>query len=141
MSGELERLIYASQATRDYPSLQSIAGIVEVSDRNNRQNGVTGALVLADGVFLQVLEGAASDIELTLSRLLRDPRHTDLQVLQRHPVGFRQFEGWGLVGAALEPTRQSVMDELIGFAQADPDYVVDRVRTLVADQASREAGG
>ncbi|MDQ0453240.1 hypothetical protein QOZ96_003205 [Brevundimonas nasdae] len=33
------------------------------------------------------------------------------------------------------------MDELIGFAQADPDYVVDSVRTLVADQASREAGG
>lgn len=103
---------------------------------------MTGALVLADSVFLQVLEGAEQAIEATLSRLLRDSRYTDLQVLQRQPVGFRQFESWGLVGAALEPTRQGVMDELIGFAHdADPDYVVDRVQTLVADQNAREAGG
>lgn len=32
------------------------------------------------------------------------------------------------------PTRQIVMNELIAFAEADPAYVIDRVRTLVADQ-------
>lgn len=136
----LERLIYVSQAAREFPSLQSIAGIVAVSDRNNRQNDVTGALVLADGRFLQVLEGGELDIEQTLCRLLRDPRHTDLKVLQRRQVEFRYFVDWGLVGAEIEPTHESVMDELTAFAQVDSDYVLDRIVTLVADQISRKSG-
>lgn len=130
----LERLIYNSQATRNYPSLESISGILTVSDRNNRRDNVTGALVLADGAFLQVLEGCRPDIQNILERLLADPRHTDLKVLDRQPIPHRDFKDWGMIGAASRPTRQIVMNELVAFAEADPVYVVDRVRTLVADQ-------
>ncbi len=130
----LERLIYNSQATQDFPSLGSISAILSVSDQNNRRDNVTGALVLADGGFLQVLEGSHTDVERTLERLLNDPRHTDLKILNRQPIDHRDFKDWGMIGAASRPTRQIVMNELIAFAEADPAYVIDRVRTLVADQ-------
>nr|WP_314433464.1 BLUF domain-containing protein [uncultured Brevundimonas sp.] len=130
----LERLIYNSQATQDFPSLSSISAILAISDQNNRRDNVTGALVLADGAFLQVLEGGGLDIQRTLERLLNDPRHTDLKVLNRQPIDFRDFKDWGMIGAASRPTRQIVMNELIAFAEADPAYVIDRVRTLVANQ-------
>lgn len=135
MSGlTLERVIYASTATQGFPSLQSIAEIIAVSDRNNRRDDITGALIIGDGVFLQILEGARQDVDRTLDRILGDPRHTGLRTLDRRSVEYRAFAEWGMVGAAIKPKRDIVMSELIAFAEADPDYVIDRVHAMLAEE-------
>lgn len=135
MSGlALERMIYASTATQAFPNLFSISSIVAVSDRNNRRDAVTGVLVIGAGAFFQILEGARQDVDRTLGRIANDPRHTDLRTLDRRAVEHRQFAQWGMVGAAIRPKRDIVMDELIAFGEADPDYVIDRVQTMLAEQ-------
>ena len=53
----LERLVYCSRARIDTASLQVIAEILGVSQRNNARDGLTGALAINEGWFLQVLEG------------------------------------------------------------------------------------
>ncbi|MEJ8406079.1 BLUF domain-containing protein [Brevundimonas vesicularis] len=135
MSGlTLERVIYASTATQSVPTLQAIAEIIAVSDRNNRRDEITGALVIGDGVFLQILEGARQDLDRTLARIVRDPRHTGLRTIDRRGVARRAFAEWGMVGAALKPKREIVMSELIAFSEADPDYVIDRVHAILAEE-------
>lgn len=135
MSGlTLERVIYASTATQGFPNLQSIAEIIAVSDRNNRRDDITGALIIGDGVFLQILEGARQDLDRTLARIIRDPRHVDLRTIDRRVISARAFADWGMVGAAIKPKRDIVMSELIAFSEADPDYVIDRIHSMLAEE-------
>ncbi|WP_307365711.1 BLUF domain-containing protein [Brevundimonas sp. SORGH_AS_0993] len=135
----LEHLIYKSRSAMDYPSDQSLSDILSVSDRNNRRDGVTGGLVVAARTFLQVLEGDGATLDHAMTRLHADPRHADIVILNRQPIAQRRFEGWAMIGAAVKPTRDIVMDELAAFAQFDPDYVIDRMLTLLADRFPREA--
>ena len=130
----VERVIYVSTATQTAPSLQSVADIIGVSNRNNRRDEITGVLVIGDGVFLQVLEGARQDLVRALDRIVADPRHKDLKTLDQSAIKQRAFAEWGMVGAPIKPKRQIVMDELIAFAEADPDFVVDRIRTMLAEE-------
>lgn len=135
MSGlALERVIYASTATQGFPNLQSIAEIIAVSDRNNRRDDITGALVIGDGIFLQVLEGARQDLNRTLGRIVNDPRHVNLRTIDRRAIKARAFAEWGMVGAAIKPKRDIVMSELIAFSEADPTYVVDRILAMLAEE-------
>lgn len=135
MSGlALERVIYASTATQGFPNLQSIAEIIAVSDRNNRRDDITGALVIGDGIFLQVLEGARQDLNRTLYRIVNDPRHVNLRTIDRRAIKARAFAEWGMVGAAIKPKRDIVMSELIAFSEADPTYVVDRILAMLAEE-------
>lgn len=132
MSGlALERVIYVSTATQAAPSLQSVADIIGVSNRNNRRDGV---LVIGDGVFLQVLEGARQDLDRALARILADPRHKNLKTLDQCGIKERAFAEWGMVGAPIKPKQQIVMDELIAFAKADPGFVIDRIQTMLAEE-------
>lgn len=129
----LERLIYVSTATQASPSLQSVADIIGVSNRNNNRDEITGVLVIGAGVFLQVLEGARQDLVRALDRILADPRHKNLMTLDQSAIKQRAFAEWGMVGAPIKPKRQIVMDELIAFAEADPDFVIDRIQTMLAE--------
>lgn len=135
MSGlALERVIYVSTATQAAPSLQSVADIIGVSNRNNRRDEITGVLVIGDGVFLQVLEGARQDLDRALARILADPRHKNLKTLDQCGIKERAFAEWGMVGAPIRPKQQIVMDELIAFAKADPGFVIDRIQTMLAEE-------
>jgi hypothetical protein len=129
----LERLIYVSTATQASPSLQSVADIIGVSNRNNNRDEITGVLVIGAGVFLQVLEGARQDLVRALDRILADPRHKNLKTLDQSAIKQRAFAVWGMVGAPIKPKRQIVMDELIAFAEADPAFVIDRIQTMLAE--------
>ena len=65
----LERIVYCSRARIDTTSLQAIAEILGVSQRNNAREGLTGALAVNDGWFLQVVEGPGPAIDRLLRRV------------------------------------------------------------------------
>jgi len=76
----LYRLIYVSQAASglEYPDL---INILEKSERNNKESGVTGMLSFGDTMFLQVLEGSRRVISQTYNRILLDKRHIDAELI------------------------------------------------------------
>jgi len=63
--------------------------LVDQSQRNNRLDRVTGALVYSNDVFLQLIEGESPDMKRLLARLESDPRHSRMTVLVDRMVGTR----------------------------------------------------
>ena len=128
----LERLVYCSRARIDTASLQAIAEILGVSQRNNACDGLTGALAINEGWFLQVLEGPGAAIDSLLRRLAEDPRHTDVEVLSRRPVSGRLFREWSMIAARITPEVSPQLRGLIDECRLAPEAAVDALLRIVA---------
>lgn len=130
----LERAAYCSHAVQPELALATLAEILGVSDRNNRRDNLTGALLISRGRFFQVLEGAEQDVERTLARIRRDPRHTDLSLVSRRRVRSRLFGQWGMVAARVSPRQQPVIDEVIDNCHDDPELAIHTALELLRSQ-------
>ena len=91
----LIQLIYLSSLS-DVKLEHEIGKIVESSVRHNKENGITGMLLYANGNFLQVLEGERNAVEETFARIRADPRHYDIIDLVREPIAERHFSQWSM---------------------------------------------
>ena len=93
----LARLVYISENQID-PSqgslVSQLGSILSVSNRNNRANGITGALVFDDKWFLQALEGEKRAIWKTFERIALDERHADAMLVEMVDVEARLFGNW-----------------------------------------------
>jgi hypothetical protein len=90
----LARLIYASKAIGLRAA--DLADILEVSRVDNPKAGITGALGLLDGVYLQYLEGDDAALEALYARIQIDLRHRDPVVLDRTFIAVRAFPEWSM---------------------------------------------
>lgn len=100
----LTRAIYVSDAVGQAGATAlSLAEILGVAIRNNRLRNLSGALLFHDGRFLQMIEGAAPDVERLLADLTADPRHQDIRILVRGPVAARRFTGWPMAQCRVTP--------------------------------------
>ncbi len=95
MPAMLIRLIYASRSSGTLTPLD-VKDIVQTSQRNNAGLGVTGALILSNGIFLQCLEGDHMAVNALYHRILLDPRHRDPAVLDLQEIDARQFGAWSM---------------------------------------------
>lgn len=78
----LQRAIYVSDAVGTAGgSLLSIAQILGASDVNNRRDDLKGLLIFHRGQFMQLIEGARTDLDRLLKRLRADPRHENMRML------------------------------------------------------------
>ena len=76
-----EQLVYVSRAAPGMDA-HSAYDIIRVSHNRNSKHGLTGALVLIDGYFLQVLEGHSHSLRERFAIIEADPRHTHVSVRQ-----------------------------------------------------------
>ena len=102
----LIQLTYASRTARSLGPAD-IKDILGASQRNNARAGITGALCLNHGIFLQQLEGDRAAVNALYHRLLKDTRHRDTAVLDFGESPYRRFSSWsmGLLGS-VEANRQ-----------------------------------
>lgn len=98
----LFRLIYASRAAESLTAADH-EQILESSQRNNGKAGVTGILAFGAREFLQCLEGSREAVNATYHRILADPRHRELVLIDCSDVEQRWFGEWGMHG--LPPSR------------------------------------
>jgi hypothetical protein len=91
----LYRLIYVSQAVSglEYPDFIQI---LQKSEFNNKQVGITGMLVFGDSMFLQVLEGSRGTISQTYNRILLDKRHVNAELIDFSEIEHRNFTVWSM---------------------------------------------
>jgi hypothetical protein len=96
----LHRVIYASEAVGvTGTSTLSIAQILGVSERNNRRDHLTSCVMFHQGHILQAVEGARTDVDRLIRRLIDDPRHSGLRILIDSPIAARRIdEPMGLCG-------------------------------------------
>ena len=102
----LVQLTYASRTTKTLAPTD-LTNILLASQKNNSRVGVTGALCLANGIFLQQLEGDRSTVNALYHRILLDPRHRDPAVLDFSEISQRRFSQWSMGSlSSLESNRQ-----------------------------------
>ena len=137
----LVQLTYASR-TAGILGASDVKDILAASKRNNTPIGVTGALCLNNGIFLQQLEGDKVEVNALYHRILRDERHRDPAILDFSEITHRRFGGWSMgLLSSVEENRQvflkySVSREFdpyaMGVAQLRGFFgeIVDNVRWL-----------
>jgi len=99
----LFRLIYHSEnhlGVADGKMIGDLNTILDASNRNNEQAGITGALIFDSLWFIQVLEGNRDTVAATLRRISADDRHDNVTVMDARPIAERQFTNWWM-GLAL----------------------------------------
>ncbi|MDD0815349.1 BLUF domain-containing protein [Curvibacter sp. HBC28] len=115
----LIRLTYASRVKGSLGPAD-VKDILRASKRNNAQLGITGTLLLVDGLFLQCLEGGLVPVNTLYHRILLDPRHHQPALLNFAEIERRLFGGWhmGLVPATAD--NLAVLLSYSPSAQFDP---------------------
>lgn len=91
----LVRLIYASTVTEGFGA-DDIANILEAAKKHNTGNNVTGILCFTRKIFLQCLEGSRDQVNQTYHKILNDPRHKNVVILDYQEIVERQFASWSM---------------------------------------------
>lgn len=91
----LIRLIYASEATEPMGP-GTVESLLAHARRKNRLHDLTGLLAFDSRYFLQVLEGDRQLVSDLYGRLVQDPRHKRLVLLQADPIAERNFFNWSM---------------------------------------------
>lgn len=94
-SSSLRQIVYCSSAPH-LLSQDAILDILRTSRRNNAAVGVTGALLYADGTFMQALEGPDVAVNAVYARVRDDPRHRQILTLLDAPIATRSFADWAM---------------------------------------------
>ena len=139
---DIHRLVYTSrnllQGT-DPERAAVVAQILATSQRNNGKIGVTGALLFNSGSFAQVLEGPRAAVEATFERIQRDPRHSDVSVLQCEPVESRGFPNWSMAFIGHSVRGHALWNEIAGrtgfdISRIEGDQLFATLRRIVVEE-------
>lgn len=115
----LIQLTYASRCAHPLGPAD-VKDILAASQRNNANLGVTGALCLNHGIFLQQLEGDRMVVNALYHRILKDTRHCDTAILDLSEITHRQFTGWSMgLLPSVESNRQLFLKYSVG-SEFDP---------------------
>jgi hypothetical protein len=115
----LVRLLYASRATEN-SMCTALPSILQTSRSYNASHGITGILCHSDRIYLQVLEGGRDAVNALYSKILRDPRHTDVSILSFEEIGERSFCGWTMGMANLDKINPSILLKYSETPQLNP---------------------
>ncbi len=120
--------IYVSGASRPM-SNADLQDILTTSRRNNLRDGITGILMWADPMFLQIHEGEACLVENLVARIRRDSRHRHVMALSEQTTDQRLFSDWSM-----------------GFKEPDPAHASNKAvfrisRKALAERISSQDGG
>jgi hypothetical protein len=102
------RLVYCSRSRLggSDPEVQaSIKSILAASRYSNEKVGITGALIFNGHGFAQVLEGPRHAVEETYAKILADPRHDSVLLLEQAYQPERHFTDWFMAYSEAEMLR------------------------------------
>lgn len=91
----LVRCLYASRAVTPLDPAR-VDSIIAQSHRNNPPLGITGLLCIADGIFVQVLEGGRDAVSDLFNTIIRDDRHHSVRILSYLEISERRFGNWNM---------------------------------------------
>lgn len=110
------RLLYVSRSVLPVDEADGIvSSIVDVAQRRNARDAVTGALVFTGDAFAQVLEGRMPAVLRLMADIADDPRHADIEIVEQGHVPAPAFGDWSMgywgrsefVGRLLQDMRPS----------------------------------
>lgn len=133
----MRQIVYNSRAKPDLGQ-DDVFQIVQTSARNNGDTGLSGFLVYLNGAFFQVLEGPEDQLQVTLSRIQEDDRHTDLTIILDRRIEEPQFSRWRMRRVSVRSASDipSVVGEL-NHELHDSDIAAELTRFARDNQEGR----
>jgi hypothetical protein len=93
---DIDQILYCSLLGEPMDEA-AIAALVHNAANLNRMDHITGMLMHADGVFVQLIEGPRYAVNHLWARLLNDKRHRCVvQLFHRREVEMRACSGWNM---------------------------------------------
>lgn len=89
----LYEIIYCSMASANITE-NDIKDILETSRKYNELHEITGCLLFYDNQFLQLLEGPRENLEILEHKIQADPRHYNMDVMERGYIKRRMYPNW-----------------------------------------------
>ena len=129
----LVRLLYVSRAA-DTLTPAMIDAIIAQSRKNNPEAGITGLLCHSGNVFMQVLEGGRAAVNATFTRIVRDTRHSDVQLLLYEEIAERRFGGWTMGRVNLTKVNHSILLKYSEKPELDPYSVSGAVSFALLEE-------
>lgn len=91
------RLIYRSRSRISADDRSTaLADIFSVARSRNKQSGVTGALLVTEGWFVQALEGDEATVRRLYEHICEDARHDQVTLIESVAVDDRVFPRWAM---------------------------------------------
>jgi hypothetical protein len=86
----MKQVIYTSalQPSLNGPSLRAMLNIARI---RNAADGLSGILLYHSGSLVQVIEGTDPHVSSTFGRILRDPRHSSINILSVKEIDAPEF--------------------------------------------------
>jgi hypothetical protein len=91
----LVRLLYVSQPVGPVTTTMTTL-ILEKSTAHNKKENITGVLCQGSGLWLQVLEGERSQVNLLYARIMSDRNHHNVELLSMEEITQRSFGQWSM---------------------------------------------
>jgi hypothetical protein len=133
---EVFHLIYASQATIEVTK-DVLENILKVARENNSAKQVSGLLLYRLGHFVQLLEGAESEVKKIFEKIKKDSRHRNPIILAEFESQFRLFESWSMGQIQNEAENERLVKKLefllktpLGFQDDMKSQVIDLFRQV-----------
>ena len=143
------QIIYSSEAATPMETAD-LEVLLDHARRKNAAEGITGALVYAEGIFLQILEGDEVRLQDLMANIRQDVRHVSVVVLREGEIPAAIFGNWKM--AYVSATPQQVADwaglgaangatEHLGFTVEEQNrtaqFARDILSLLVADDTTK----
>jgi hypothetical protein len=116
----LVRCLYASRSATTPIVAPVVESILVAARRNNPPRGITGLLCYSDTTFVQLLEGGRSEVNELFNVIVRDERHTGLQVLRFDETMHRDCGRWTMGRVGVGMASQTLLMKYYARAELDP---------------------
>lgn len=117
------QIIYSSEASTPMQA-DDLEDLLKCARSKNAIRGITGALVYADGVFLQILEGDRVHVDDLMAKIVRDLRHETITVFREGEIASAVFTGWEMAYVSATAAQVAKWAGLSGASDI-PDVVCD----------------
>ena len=143
------QIIYSSEAATPMQT-DDLEELLDHARRRNAAEGITGALVYADGIFLQILEGDKVRVQDLMANIRQDVRHESVIVLREGEIPAAIFGNWKMAYVSATPQQVAEwvgLGDTNGATESLSETVEERNRTaqfardilslLVADDTTK----
>ncbi|MDW3096064.1 MAG: BLUF domain-containing protein [Gammaproteobacteria bacterium] len=102
------RLIYRSIAKKQTLASGPLSKLSNAASNNNRRLGIHGILVLSYNRFLQLLEGPSQFVNELFCKIVKDPRHDQVELLSYESIVQPEFIDWSMYFLELDKIDPSI---------------------------------
>jgi len=142
VSTPLVSISYVSAAAESFDDAR-LAELLDQSRRSNHEHDLTGMLLYRRGRFFQVLEGPQDAVDELMTKIRRDPRHTDVRMLLSEEIDERRFSEWTMgyepIGVPSTLAPEGFRDTFDDLESDDDDDAIRAVRELTVWFRARTA--